>query len=53
VEQPAPAPRFSRSAPVLRRGPPERGAGGREVLHEWGFGEGEIAKLRTLGIGFL
>jgi len=53
VPQPAPAPRFSRTAPTVRRGPPERGEGGREALREWGFGEGEIAKLRTLGIGFL
>ena len=53
VPQPAPAPRFSRTAPTLRRAPPERGEGGREALREWGFGEGEIAKLRTLGIGFL
>ena len=53
VPQPAPAPRFSRTAPTLRRAAPERGEGGREALGEWGFGEGEIAKLRTLGIGFL
>ena len=53
VPQPAPAPRFSRTAPTLRRAAPERGEGGREALREWGFGEGEIAKLRTLGIGFL
>ena len=53
VPQPAPAPRFSRTAPTLRRAPPERGEGGREALREWGFGEGEVAKLRTLGIGFL
>ena len=53
VPQPAPAPRFSRTAPTLSRAPPERGEGGREALREWGFGEGEIAKLRTLGIGFL
>ena len=53
VPQPAPAPRFSRTAPIMRRAPPERGEGGREALRDWGFGEGEIAKLRTLGIGFL
>ncbi|HYY62667.1 MAG TPA: CaiB/BaiF CoA-transferase family protein, partial [Burkholderiales bacterium] len=53
VAQPAPAPRFSRTAPELRRAPPERGEGGQAALRDWGYGEGEIAKLRALGIGFL
>jgi alpha-methylacyl-CoA racemase len=32
VEQPAPAPRFSRTPGSVRRAPPERGAGGRQAL---------------------
>ena len=53
VPQPAPAPRFSRTAPELRRAPPERGEGGGEALRGWGFDERAIAELRALGIGFL
>jgi alpha-methylacyl-CoA racemase len=53
VAQPAAAPRFSRTKPELRRAPPERGEGGRQALADWGFGEREIAELRTRGIGFL
>ena len=53
VAQPAPAPRFSRTAPELRRAPPERGEGGGEALRAWGFSAEEIRELRTLGIGFL
>src|SRR5436309_1953565 len=34
VAQPAPAPRFSRTAAGLRRAPPERGEGGREALDD-------------------
>ena len=45
VEQPAPAPRFSRTPGAVRRAPPERGEGGREALAEWGFSAAEIQKL--------
>jgi alpha-methylacyl-CoA racemase len=45
VEQPAPAPRFSRTPGAVRRAPPERGEGGREALAEWGFSAAEIRKL--------
>src|SRR3954469_21821761 len=37
VEQPAPAPRFSRTAPAVGRAPPERGQGGSGALADWGF----------------
>jgi alpha-methylacyl-CoA racemase len=52
VTQPAPAPRFSRTPGAVRGGPPERGAGGREALKDWGFGDAEIERLRGLGLGF-
>ena len=52
VEQPAPAPRFSATPAAVRRDPPERGAGGRAALAEWGFSAGEIARLRAGGLGF-
>ena len=52
VEQPAPAPRFSRTPPAVRRAPPERGEGGREALLEWGFSEADISKLKERGLGF-
>ena len=52
VEQPAPAPRFSRTAAAVRRAPPERGEGGRQALLDWGFSEAEISSLRDRGLGF-
>ena len=52
VEQPAPAPRFSRTPAQLRRAPPERGQGGGEALEDWGFTAADIARLRNLGITF-
>ena len=52
VEQPAPAPRFSRTPGRVRRAPPERGQGGREALADWGFDEATIARLASLGLGF-
>jgi alpha-methylacyl-CoA racemase len=52
VTQPAPAPRFSRTPAEIRRPPPERGAGGREALADWGFDEATIARLASLGLGF-
>jgi alpha-methylacyl-CoA racemase len=45
VEQPAPAPRFSRTPGAVRRAPPERGEGGRQALADWGFSAAEIRKL--------
>jgi alpha-methylacyl-CoA racemase len=53
VEQPAPAPRFSRTPGAARVPPPERGAGGGEALADWGFTRTEIDHLRARGVGFL
>jgi alpha-methylacyl-CoA racemase len=52
VEQPAPAPRFSRTPAAARRAPPERGEGGRAALHDWGFRAEEIERLRSLGLSY-
>jgi len=52
VTQPAPAPRFSRTPGAVRRPPPERGAGGREALRDWGFSPEEVKRLASLGLGF-
>ena len=52
VTQPAPAPRFDRTPGCARCAPPERGAGGRDALAEWGFDSAAIASLETLGVGF-
>jgi alpha-methylacyl-CoA racemase len=46
VTQPGPAPRFSRTACEIARPPPAAGEHSDEVLREWGFSQGEIAKLR-------
>ena len=51
VEQPAPAPRFSRTPGGVRRAPPERGEGGRAALREWGFGADDLKRLTSLGLG--
>ena len=51
VEQPAPAPRFSRTPAEVRRAPPERGEGGAAALAEWGFDAGEVERLRSRGLG--
>jgi alpha-methylacyl-CoA racemase len=51
VEQPAPAPRFSRTPGAIRRAPPERGEGGRRALQDWGFEAETITKLSQLGLG--
>ena len=50
VEQPAPAPRFSRTPGTVRRAPPERGEGGLAALADWGFDAGEVKKLTSLGL---
>ena len=47
--QPAPAPRFSRTAPGVPAPPSEPAADTDEALLAWGFGEGEIAELREAG----
>ena len=52
VEQPAPAPRFSRTPGAVRRAPPERGEGGLAALGEWGFGKEETERLRSRGLGW-
>jgi alpha-methylacyl-CoA racemase len=51
VEQPAPAPRFSRTPGEVRRAPPERGEGGAQALQEWGFSQAELNALRSRGLG--
>jgi alpha-methylacyl-CoA racemase len=52
VEQPAPAPRFSRTPGKVRHAPPERGEGGGQALRDWGFSENEISQLKDKGLGF-
>jgi alpha-methylacyl-CoA racemase len=52
VEQPAPAPRLSRTPGAAPRPPPERGALGREALADWGFSRAEVDRLASLGVGF-
>jgi alpha-methylacyl-CoA racemase len=52
IEQPAPAPRFSRTPGRVRHPAPERGVLGGEALSDWGFAPAEIEHLRTLGLGF-
>jgi alpha-methylacyl-CoA racemase len=52
TEQPAPAPRFSRTPGGVRGAPPERGEGGRRALEDWGYSAAEIGKLEDLGLGF-
>jgi alpha-methylacyl-CoA racemase len=51
VEQPSPAPRFSRTPGAVRRAPPERGEGGRRALQDWGVDPDNITKLGKLGLG--
>jgi alpha-methylacyl-CoA racemase len=52
VEQPAPAPRFSRTPGKIRCAPPERGEGGKQALLDWGFTEPEVSSLKERGLGF-
>jgi alpha-methylacyl-CoA racemase len=51
VEQPAAAPRYSRTPGGVRRAPPERGEGGRAALTDWGFSAAQIDRLASLGLG--
>jgi alpha-methylacyl-CoA racemase len=47
VRQPAPAPRFSRTPPCVRHGPPEPGADTAAVLAAWGIAERESGSPTT------
>ena len=47
--QPAPAPRFSRSKPTIRRPPPTPGQHTREILQDIGYDERHIAALFANG----
>jgi len=47
VEQPRPAPRFSRTDSAVSRPPARPGEHTDLVLSEWGFAAGEIAALRA------
>jgi alpha-methylacyl-CoA racemase len=51
VEQPAPAPRFSRTGTAVPQPPPERGQGGRRALADWGFDAAQVKRLESLGLG--
>ena len=53
IEQPAPAPRFTRTPGAASGPPPERGEGGGDALAEWGFDAVAIDQLRALGLGTL
>jgi alpha-methylacyl-CoA racemase len=50
VEQPAPAPRFSRTPGAVRSGPPGRGEGGAAALADWGFDGPGRARLKEQGL---
>ncbi len=52
VNQPAPAPRFSRTPGAVRGAPPERGGEGQAALSDWGFSEQEVAALVQQGLGY-
>jgi alpha-methylacyl-CoA racemase len=49
VPQPAPAPRFSRTAPEVAGPPAAPGQHTAAALADWGFGADEVAKLRDAG----
>ena len=49
VTQPAPAPRFSRTAPEIQGAPPIAGEHNDLVLTDFGFSSGEIARLKSSG----
>ncbi len=44
IEQPAPAPRFSRTESTIQHAPAERDA--RQVLQDWGMDESDLRKLK-------
>lgn len=49
ITQPAPAPRFSRTAPEIRGAAPAAGADSEEVLRGFGFSDAEIEELTKDG----
>jgi alpha-methylacyl-CoA racemase len=49
IEQPAPAPRFSRTPPAIQRPPARPGEHTEEALTDWGFSAADIAQLRQAG----
>jgi alpha-methylacyl-CoA racemase len=49
VTQPAPAPRFSRTAAQVKSPPPASGTPDDAALGDWGFAADEIATLRDAG----
>jgi alpha-methylacyl-CoA racemase len=49
VLQPAPAPRFSRTAPELARPAPTPGEHTDDALRDWGFRDADVASLRDGG----
>jgi alpha-methylacyl-CoA racemase len=49
VVQPAPAPRFSRTAASIQRPPPRAGEHTDEVLRDWGFSSVEVDALMAAG----
>jgi alpha-methylacyl-CoA racemase len=51
IDQPAAAPRFSRTPGATRGAPPERGEHGRDALADWGWTAAEIEDLKALGLG--
>jgi alpha-methylacyl-CoA racemase len=51
VEQPSPAPRFSRTPARVKGAPPERGQDGAAALLDWGFDESQIRGLKSRGLG--
>jgi alpha-methylacyl-CoA racemase len=53
IDQPAPAPKFSRTPGSVRAVPPERGEGGGAALADWGFDPAGVARLKALGLGTL
>jgi alpha-methylacyl-CoA racemase len=49
VAQPAPAPRFSRTKPVVQGPPAVAGAHTDAILKDWGFASGEVEALKASG----
>ena len=49
VTQPAPAPRFSRTASAIRSQPPANGEHNSTALQEWGFSDAAVEELRKRG----
>jgi alpha-methylacyl-CoA racemase len=50
IEQPAPAPRFSRTPSGIQSAPTEPGEGDEKALSDWGLSEAEIRRLSEGGI---